>query len=178
MALLKKIDELDKKIITMLQEDPSITHSQIAKELSRSQPAIGARIKKLTEHGILATQIGVNFQKLQELTLVKVELTAINPKEILEMADYCPYVINSLKISGENNICMFMACSSLKRLDQIIDKHFRSSHDISGVRLDIVTGMAKPLILPIDFSIEHFDSADDPCTNCKRCAANTLKIES
>ena len=54
----------------MLQDDPSITHSQIAKELSRSQPAIGARIKKLTEHGILATQIGVDFKKLQELTLV------------------------------------------------------------------------------------------------------------
>ncbi|MHA1745497.1 MAG: Lrp/AsnC family transcriptional regulator [Promethearchaeota archaeon] len=175
--LLAKIDELDKKIITMLQDDPSITHSQIAKVLSRSQPAIGARIKKLTEHGILATQIGVDFKKLQELTLIKVELTAIQPKEILDMADYCPYVINALKISGETNICMFMACSSLKRLDQIIDKHFRSSHEISGVRMDIVTGFAKQFILPIDFSIEHFDQEDDPCNNCSYCAAHKLTMK-
>ena len=50
---LTKIDNIDKRIIETLQKNPSITHSQIAKNLERSQPAIGARIKKLSEKGIL-----------------------------------------------------------------------------------------------------------------------------
>ncbi|MHA1618079.1 MAG: Lrp/AsnC family transcriptional regulator, partial [Promethearchaeota archaeon] len=77
MSLLSKLDDIDKSIIKILQDDPNITHSQIAKELSRSQPAIGARIKKLTEKGILATQIGVDFSNPEinsSLNLVKVEM--------------------------------------------------------------------------------------------------------
>jgi len=44
---LLKIDEADKKIIEMIEENPDITHSDIAKEIEKSQPAVGARIIKL-----------------------------------------------------------------------------------------------------------------------------------
>ena len=60
------LDNIDKSIIALLQENPAITHSDIAKKLNRSQPAIGARIKKLNDKGILDTQIGVNFQAIND----------------------------------------------------------------------------------------------------------------
>ena len=83
--ILNEIDEIDKNIIEMLQSKPSITHSEIAKKLDRSQPAIGARIKKLEDKGILATQIGVNFNQIDILNLIKVEISTSNPNEILEV---------------------------------------------------------------------------------------------
>ena len=172
--ILNEIDEIDKNIIEMLQSKPSITHSEIAKKLDRSQPAIGARIKKLEDKGILATQIGVNFNQIDILNLIKVEISTSNPNEILEMAQKCPYIINVLKMSGKFNILMFMACSSLKRLDHIIDRHFRTSETIRNIRLDLITGISKKFILPISFCIEDFKEPED---ECKCCEEKQCKLE-
>lgn len=168
--LLKTImDEIDKEIIAILQKDPGITHSQIAKQLNRSQPAVGARIKKLSELGILATQVGVDFSKVTDFNLVKVEIVCSKPELIMDMPTFCPYAIQALKISGNFNILLFMACSSLKRLDIIIDRHFRTKEWISNIKMDLITQFAKPFVLPIDFNVENFNNPSDPCADCKTC---------
>ncbi|MHA1775175.1 MAG: hypothetical protein DRO88_04460 [Promethearchaeia archaeon] len=174
MSTITKLDDIDKAIINMLQKDPSITHSQIAKKLDRSQPAIGARIKKLNENGILATQIGVDFSNPDVnsvLNLVKVELTTSNPEDVFALSKVCPYIINALKTSGEYNVLMFMACSSLKRLDTILDRHFRNKEYVRKIQMDLITSYAHPFILPVDFMSENFENPDDPCkiTTCPYC---------
>ena len=42
-----KIDEVDKSIIELIQKEPTLTHTEIAKKVNRSQPTIGTRIRKL-----------------------------------------------------------------------------------------------------------------------------------
>jgi Lrp/AsnC family transcriptional regulator, leucine-responsive regulatory protein len=166
MNLKESLDDIDKQIITFLQKEPNTTHSEIARQLDRSQPAIGARIKKLQEKGVLATQIGVDFKKITDLNLVKVEMITSKPENIFDMADHCPYLINVLKLSGEYNISLFMACSNLKRLDSIIDRHFRNQEWITKVKMDLVTDMAKSLVFPIDFAVEEYDTENDLCKLC------------
>ena len=171
---IAKLDDIDKELIHLLQNDSDITHSQIAKKLNRSQPAIGARIKKLTDQGILATQIGVDFsnEKINSiLNLVKVEMTTSKPDLVFDMASHCPYMINALKMSGEYNILMFMACSSLKRLDVVLDRHFRNQNYVKKIRMDLITSYAKKFIIPVDFSAENFENPDDLCdmSNCPHC---------
>ena len=58
------LDDLDKSIITLLQNQPNITHSKIAKEIGRSQPAVGSRIHRLEERGIVSAQFGLNFKSV------------------------------------------------------------------------------------------------------------------
>ncbi|TFH31180.1 MAG: Lrp/AsnC family transcriptional regulator [Promethearchaeota archaeon] len=174
MSSMKKLDDIDKSIIKILQGDPGITHSQIAKELDRSQPAIGARIKKLMDKGILATQVGVDFSNPEinsALNLVKVEMGTTRPEDVFAMAEVCPYIINALKISGEYNILLFMACSSLKRLDTILDRHFRNKDFVRKIRMDLITSYAHPFILPVNFDTENFEDPEDPCniTTCPHC---------
>jgi Lrp/AsnC family transcriptional regulator for asnA, asnC and gidA len=48
-----KLDEIDKKIIEMLQEDSRKPFVEIAKELGLSDPTIHVRVKKLQEAGII-----------------------------------------------------------------------------------------------------------------------------
>ncbi|KKK46377.1 hypothetical protein LCGC14_0576430 [marine sediment metagenome] len=47
------MDDIDKKIITLIQEDPDMTHSKIAKVIKKSQPTVGIRIKKLRDFRFL-----------------------------------------------------------------------------------------------------------------------------
>jgi DNA-binding Lrp family transcriptional regulator len=146
----------------MLQANPSITHSDIAQKLDRSQPAIGARIKSLTSQGILSTQYGVNFNQIKEFNLVIIELTTDQPKKVLELVKKSPYIINILKLSGTSNILAFMACTSLKRIDYVVDKHFRKSKYISNVRMEMVTDFARKFVLPVNFDVEEFESFKEP----------------
>jgi len=75
---LLNIDDDDYKIIEMIEKDPDITHSQIAIEVEKSQPAIGARIIKLERKNLLTKQVGFNIKKVD----IKVAIAFISTKDV------------------------------------------------------------------------------------------------
>ncbi|MHA1340428.1 MAG: Lrp/AsnC family transcriptional regulator [Promethearchaeota archaeon] len=157
------LDEIDKNIIMLLQANPGITHSEIAKKIGRSQPAVGSRIHRLEEKGVISSQFGLNF-KNAKINLIKVELATKEPEKVFQMAKYCPFVVNCMKLSGEYNIMLFLASSSLKKIDNVINYHFRNNKSITKVKMDIVTGFLKDFIMPINFEMDTHDP--DPLEGC------------
>jgi DNA-binding Lrp family transcriptional regulator len=155
-----KLDDIDRQIITLVQENPNLTHTQIAEQISRSQPTVGMRIKKLEREGILQFQPGINFKKVA-LHLATVEINSDNPKEIMDMASCCPFMLNAFRLSGKHNICILLASSKLNKLDAIVNYHFRKNPDVSAVSMEIVTDISKDFILPIDFDSEHHEPNDE-----------------
>ena len=84
-----KLDDIDRQIISIVQEDPNMTHTEIATRVNRSQPTIGMRLKKLEQSGVLQFQPGINF-KMVELFLAIVNVKTRDPERLMEMARYCP----------------------------------------------------------------------------------------
>jgi len=163
-----KLDNIDRQIITLVQENPNLTHTQIAENINRSQPTVGMRIKKLEKDGILQFQPGINFKKV-DLFLATVELNTRNPDEIMDMSKFCPFVLNAFRLSGEHNICIMLASSKLDKLDSVVNFHFRNNPDINSCSMEIVTEISKDLILPIDFDSEdNIPTLEDGCgEKCK-----------
>ena len=163
-----KLDDIDRKIITLVQEDPNLTHTQIAAQINRSQPTVGMRIKKLEKEGILQFQPGINFRKV-DLFLSVVELNTRHPNEILDMAKFCPFMLNAFRLSGSHNICILLASSKIDKLDNIVNYHFRSDPAVSSVSMNMITEIAKDFILPIDFESEnHIPTLEEGCgSKCK-----------
>ena len=151
-----KLDDIDRQIITLVQENPNLTHTQIAETINRSQPTVGMRIKKLEKDGVLQFQPGINFKKV-DLFLATVELNTRKPEEILDMAKFCPFILNAFRLSGEHNICILLASSKLEKLDNIVNYHFRNNPAIQSCSMEVVTEISKDLILPIDFDSEKHD---------------------
>jgi len=163
-----KLDDIDRQIISLVQENPSLTHTEIATKIDRSQPTVGMRIKKLEKNGILQFQPGINFKKV-DLHLATVEVKTKNPEHLMEMARHCPFMLNAFRLSGEHNLFILLASSKLQKLDNIINYHFRNNPDISNVSMEIVIEIAKDFILPIDFDSEdHNPTLEDGCgEKCK-----------
>jgi len=157
------LDEIDRSIITLLQKHPNMTHSEIAKRINRSQPAVGSRIHRLEEKGVISSQYGVNF-KNADIILAKVELSTKEPNEIVEMGKYCPFVVNCMRLSGENNILLLLASSDIKKIDAVVDCHFRNHEHIKNVKFDIITDFVKDFVLPIDFEMDEHNP--DPIEGC------------
>ena len=170
-----KLDDIDRKIITLVQEDPNLTHTQIAEQINRSQPTVGMRIKKLEKEGILQFQPGINFKKV-DLFLATVELNTKRPNEILEMAKFCPFMLNAFRLSGAHNICILLSSSKLDKLDNIVNYHFRSNPDVTLVSMNMITEIAKDFILPIDFkSEEHIPTLEAGCGD--KCKYQMAKLQ-
>ncbi len=164
-----KLDEIDKQIISLVQEDPNLTHTQIAEHINRSQPTVGMRIKKLEKAGILQFQPGINFKKVDDLYLATVQVNTKTPDELIDMAKFCPFMLNAFRVSGEHNVCILLASSKLNKLDNIVNYHFRQNPDVSNVAMEVVIDIAKDFVLPIDFSSDDHDpTLEDGCgEKCK-----------
>ncbi len=175
-ARILKIDDIDKKIIMLIQEDPSMTHSKIAKVIKKSQPTVGIRIKKLKDSGILKIQSGINF-KNADITLVVVHLKTKNPQNLFEMVKRCPFMLNAFKLSGEYNVSIFLASSDIRHLNDVVNNHFRANSEIQKVSMDLITNIAQNFILPMDIyskaAIQPFEGRSDAnCEYCKKVKMN------
>ncbi|KKN25327.1 hypothetical protein LCGC14_0885920 [marine sediment metagenome] len=163
-----KLDDIDRQIITLVQNDPALTHTEIATKINRSQPTVGMRIKKLEKNGILQFQPGINFKRV-DLNLAMVELNTSKPDELMEMAEHCPFMLNAFRLSGAHNLCILLTSSKLSKLDNIVNYHFRNNPNIQSVAMELVIDIAKDFILPVDFDSEEYDpSIENGCgEKCK-----------
>ncbi|MFX1412098.1 MAG: Lrp/AsnC family transcriptional regulator [Promethearchaeota archaeon] len=150
------IDDDDKKIIEMIEKDPDITHSDIAKEIEKSQPAVGARIIKLERKNLLTKQVGFNVKNVD----IKVAIVYISTKDvenIVEKIKNCPFINHAFKISGEFNVLCFIAASDLQTIEKLVDLCFRRDPNVINVKTNILIESIHDFVVPIDFSIEKFD---------------------
>ena len=116
------IDEIDKSIIELIQKEPMLTHTEIAKRVDRSQPTIGMRIRKLEKAGVLKFQAGINV-KTMDLILARVEIQTLEPNETIELVKRCPYMLNAFRLSGTYNLSVLVVGSKLAHLDNVVNKH-------------------------------------------------------
>lgn len=147
------VDEIDKQIISIIQKDPTITHTDIAKRVDRSQPTIGLRIRKLEDAGLINFQAGLNL-RVADVMIAQVKITTNNPEKILEKSKECPFMLNAFRLSGEDNIIILIANSTIKHLDQIVNEHFRRDPNVLKVKMDIITDVMKDFVLPLDINME------------------------
>ncbi len=153
---LLSIDDADKKIIEMIEKDPDITHSDIAKEIEKSQPAVGARIIKLERKNLLTKQVGFNIKKVD----IKVAIVYISTKDvddIVHKIENCPFINHAFKISGEFNLLCFISASDLQTIEKLVDLCFRRDKNVINVKTNILIESIHDFVVPIDFQIEDFD---------------------
>ena len=73
------LDDIDKKILKLIQSDASLSVSKIADQVNLSQPPCWRRIKRLEDEGVIVKRVGILNHKKLDLNLViyaEVKLTA------------------------------------------------------------------------------------------------------
>jgi DNA-binding Lrp family transcriptional regulator len=143
------LDDIDKKIMGLLQEDPMKTHTEIAKKINRSQPTVGLRIKKLQEAGILDYQAGTSLKRARK-QLARVDIETKYPNKVEQLIESCPYMIHGYRLTGKNNITVVLMGESIKELYRVIEYHFRNNPDVHSITTGFITKFVNDLVLPID----------------------------
>lgn len=139
------LDEKDQIIMDSLGENPNLSQHELSKLTKISQPAVGMRILNLKKKGILSHNIGIDFKKV-DLFLGKVEVTAKEPKKIIDEFKCCPYFLNALIMSGEYNLCLFFMAPDLKLLDAIVSNHLRTKDSVTNISFNLMIEANKSFI--------------------------------
>ena len=143
-----KLDEKDRKIITLLHDTPEISQEDIAENVHLSQPSVAIRIKKLKERGIINQLLGVNLNKVG-IYVAMVFVRTTNTTKILNIFLDCPFFLNGFVISGEKNLMLLMAGEDLASLESIIDERLRPDEDVQSADFNIVISSIKDFVMPI-----------------------------
>ena len=143
-----KLDQKDRKIITLLHDNRDISQEEISKIIKLSQPSVAMRIKKLKERGILDQIVGVNLNKVG-IYVATVMVRTTNSTKILNMFRNCPFFLNGFVISGENNLFLLFAGEDLASLESIIDERLRPDPDVQSADFNIVISSIKDFVMPV-----------------------------
>jgi Lrp/AsnC family transcriptional regulator, leucine-responsive regulatory protein len=143
-----KLDEKDRKIITLFHDNHEISQEEIAQKVHLSQPSVAIRIKKLKERGIMNHIMGVNLNKVG-VYVAMVFVRTTNTNKILNMFRDCPFFLNGFVISGEKNLMLLFAGEDLASLESIIDERLRPDKDVQSADFNIVISSIKDFIMPL-----------------------------
>jgi len=119
-----KIDNINKKILFLLQKDARKTYKDIANELKRSETTVRDRIKAMERVGIIQ-----GYTALIDKTALGLNFFAIifgNPNtyseldKITEKIKSVKNVLRVYQISGNKRLAIFIVAQSYKDLKEII----------------------------------------------------------
>ena len=121
-----KIDNTDKNILNLLQQDGRISASNIANELDISIPTVTDRIKKLQDFGIIIGIHAVLNPKPLGLDVAAIitliSESSIHYKEVTKAADKAPEVLQCFATTGKGSHMLFVVTRNSSTLEELLRK--------------------------------------------------------
>jgi Lrp/AsnC family leucine-responsive transcriptional regulator len=116
------IDDIDKRIMQLLQHNARMSISQISKEISMSQPSVKERILKLEEKKIIS-EYSTTFD-LNNLNRGMTTFILLKTEHCQELVDFCnraKEVTDLSRISGEYNYLIKVQTATIENLAEFQD---------------------------------------------------------
>ena len=119
-----KIDNTDKNILNLLQQDGRISASNIANELDISIPTVTDRIKKLQDFGIIIGIHAVLNPKPLGLDVAAIitliSESSIHYKEVTKAAENTPEVLQCFATTGKGSHMLFVVTRNSSTLEELL----------------------------------------------------------
>ena len=118
------IDNIDIQILQLIQINGRSTASDIAKEVNLSVPAVGERIKKLTDKGIIEKFVAILNHKKSGLDLTAyvfiVSEHSDHYDKFVDKANNCPAVMECHSITGGGSHILKVRAKNSQALEDLL----------------------------------------------------------
>ena len=117
------MDKIDKKLITLLQQNARTPLKVLAEKVFLSSPAVSARIERLEKEGIITRyEARINQIKLgyHITAFINLEIAPVQKPEFYPFITSCPNVIECNCVTGNYSMLLKVAFPSTMELDTFI----------------------------------------------------------
>lgn len=122
------LDEIDVRILELLQENGRMSHEEVSKHLNLTRPAIHRRIYKMEEKGIIdGYKVIINWEKIgysvDTFVLVKVNTNNFNEMidHIMAIKDRSFKLFSCYRVTGEHCIMLHIKTMTPSDLTKFYD---------------------------------------------------------
>ncbi len=146
---MKPLDEIDKKLLNVLQEDSRITIRELSEKLHLSTTPIHERIKKLERSGYIKQYITLIDPKKIGMNLVVYISVSLNKhtKEAIEAFEQEMYKLEEVKecyyISGSSDFLVKVHCENMDAFHDFITNKFSVISNITQFYSSFVMAESK-----------------------------------
>ncbi len=119
-----EIDELDLKILKILQNDARTPVKVIAEKIFASAPTVSTRIESLTERGIIKgyyTEIDVSKINNVITSYIDIEVSPERKEELYDFLRSSPQVVEASRVTGEYSILLKVIIKNTLEMDKFIN---------------------------------------------------------
>lgn len=144
-----KLDEIDIRILEILQRDGRITNAKLAAEIGISPPAMLDRVKRLEASGVIAKfvalvdrkKIGVGIMAFVSVSLAVHQFSSMDAftAAMMELDE----VLECYQISGENDFILKVALNSLDNYADFVNNKLTGIKGIQQIKSSFVLDTIK-----------------------------------
>lgn len=123
-----KIDNIDQKILQLLQQDCSMTNARLADLVGLSPPACLKRVKWLKQQGIIESEVALLNPKLVGISItmiVEVEMerdrSDLN-QHFIKHVESCPEVAQCYQVTGEVDFVLIVHVESMDKFQEFAER--------------------------------------------------------
>ena len=119
------MDNIDKRILTILQENARTPLKAIAEQVFLSSPAVSARIERLEQAGYITgyqAQISCAAMGYQIKAFINLEVEPSQKPEFYPYISACPNVMECDCVTGDYSMLIQVCFRTTQELDQFINQ--------------------------------------------------------
>ena len=119
------MDNIDRKILTILQDNARTPLKVIAEQVFLSSPAVSARIERLEAAGLITSyqaQLSAAAMGYQIKAFISLEVEPRQKPEFYPYIERCPNVMECNCVTGDYSMLLKVCFSTTQELDHFIDQ--------------------------------------------------------
>lgn len=144
-----KLDDIDKKILSILQENGRITNAELASRVGMSPPPMLERVRKLEKKGIIQKYValinpdavGKGTMALVSVSLDRHRIRSID--QFTQAIDTLPEVMECYHITGEDDYLLKVAVKDINEYEDFILKKLTKLPALSTIKTSFILSTVK-----------------------------------
>ena len=155
-AVTSQLDDIDRKILDLLQHDARMTNAAIAAEVGMTAPSVFERIRKLEQRGVISGYtIKVDPAALGKKMTAFIRVTAAFDEKYdagIEAISRDPDVLECYGVAGEDCLIIKTRVSETGELSALLNRirgHVSVQHSVTMIALKTLKENAPLNVLPL-----------------------------
>ena len=146
---MKKLDKINRQILNELQENSSITNSELALKLDIPATTVFDRVKKLEQNGIISKRVAiVNPDHIGKETIAFVSLSlnghsAKNVQKFWKAIKTLPEVLECYHISGDYDFILKVMVDNIQVYESFLLEKLTAIENIGKIKTSFVMSTIK-----------------------------------
>ncbi len=153
------LDDVGRRILLELQENPRIGYTELGRRVGLTPPAVAERIHRLEEAGVITGyRVELNTEKLglPIVAFIRLSTNDVKSGRVDALARSLPEILECHRVTGDESYMMKVAVASVQHLEALLSKLLTVGQPTTSIVLS--SAVTRRVIEPVAHSRQSHDA--------------------